>query len=221
MDFKIGLARRALIGALLMSLFPAVAFAQGGPSIPDPVDPPEQVAELRERFEDMTPDEVRAAGYVGDPPICVAAPGLGGMGIHAVNREAYDAQFPAGEMDPENPSVLLLDAKQEQVIGVEWEAKDVGQGEMEMFGVPVKLQQGHPGTPDPHYMFHIFFKPDGKVRMLGQDPAFDPDVMCPVMPDAGAGGLAGGDTRFPAWPAAGLALLLLSSAGWVVRRSAA
>ncbi len=116
---------------------------------------------------------------------------------------------------------MLLDAKQEQVIGLEWEAKDVGQGEMEMFGVPIKLQQGHPGVPDPHYMLHVYFKSDGKLRMLGQDPPFDPDVMCPAMPDTGAGGLAGGDERFPAWPAAGLALLLVGSAGWVVRRSAA
>lgn len=220
MNLKNGLVRRAVVGALLLTLCPAVAFAQGGPPIPDPVDPPEEVAELRERFEDMTPEEVRAAGYVAEPPHCVAAPGLGGMGIHAVNPELFGAQFPQGEMDPENPSVVLLDAKQENVIGIEWEAKNVGQGEMEMFGVPIKLQQGHPGAPDPHYMLHIFFKPEGKVRMLGADPAFDPDVMCPEMPDTGAGGLAGGDDRFPAWPAAGLALLLLGSAGWVVRRSA-
>ena len=135
------------------------------------------MAELRDKFEDMTPDEVRAAGYVADPPLCMAAPRLGGMGIHAVNQELMGTRFPTGEMDPENPSVLLLDANQERVIGLEWEAKDVGQGEMEMFGVPIKLQQGHPGVPDPHYMLHIYFKPDGKVRMMGQDPPFDPDVM--------------------------------------------
>jgi hypothetical protein len=218
---KYSLARRAVVGALLLSLCPTIAFAQGGPTIPDPVDPPEQVAELREKYEDMTPEEVKAAGYVAEPPICVAAPGIGGMGIHAESHTLLDPQFEAAEMDPENPPILLLDAKQEKVIGLEWEAKDVGQGDMELFGVPIKLQQGHPGVPEPHYMLQVYFKPDGKVRMIGQDPPFDPDVMCPAMPDAGAGGLADDDARFPAWPAAGLALLLLGSAGWVVHRSAA
>ncbi len=64
---------------------------------------PSKWAELRERFEDMTPDEVRAAGYVANPPICVAVPGIGGMGIHAVNQEVMGTQFPTGKMDPENP----------------------------------------------------------------------------------------------------------------------
>ena len=221
MKLKNGLARRAVVGALLLTLCPTIAFAQGGPPVPEPVDPPAEVAALREKYEDMTPEEVKAAGYVAEPPICVAAPGIGGMGIHAENQELKETQFPTGELDPENPTIVLLDAKQEKVIGLEWEAKDVGQGDMELFGVPVKLQEGHPGVPDPHYMLHIYFRPDGQVLMLGADPAFDPDVMCPAMPDAGAGGLAGGDARFPAWPAAGLTLLLLGSAGWVVRRSAA
>jgi hypothetical protein len=207
----------SVLTALVLALILAVpAFAQEGPPIPDPVDPPDEVAALREKYEGMTPDEVEAAGYVADPPICVAAPGLGGMGIHAVNQELIGSQFPAGEMDPENPSVVLLDAKQEHVIGVEWEAKDVGQGDMEMFGVPIKLQQAHPGAPDPHYMLHIFFKPDGKVRMLGQDPPFDPDVMCPEMPDAGAGGLATG-ASVP-WGSMGLAASGLLAAGYAVLR---
>ncbi len=222
MDFKTGLARRAVVGALILALCPTVAFAQGGPPVPEPVDPPEQVVELRERFEHLTPDEVREAGYVAEPPHCVAAPGLGGMGIHAINPELYEAQFPNGTMDPDNPSVVLLDASQEKVIGIEWEAKDVGQGEMGMFGVPIKLQQGHPGAPDPHYMLHIYFKPDGKVLMLGADPAFDPDVVCPAgMPGAGAGGMADRGNEFPLWPTAGLVLALIATTGWILRRRTA
>ncbi len=222
MNLRNGFARHALVGALILTLCPAVAFAQGGPPRPQPVDPPEQVQQLRERFENLTPDEVREAGYVADPPHCVAVPGLGGMGIHAVSAEQFGAQFPRGEMDPENPSVVLLDASQQKVIGIEWEAKDVGQGEMEMFGQTIKLQQGHPGAPDPHYMLHIFFKPDGKVLMLGAEPAFDPDVKCPAgMPGAGAGGMAGRDSGFPTWPGAAIVLMLLGSAGWALRRKAA
>ncbi len=211
-----GLARRALVCALLLTLLPTLALAQAGPPIPEPVDPPAEVAELRARFENMTPDQVRAAGYVANPPMCISAPGIGGMGIHAVNGALMGSQFPTGRMDPENPSVVLLDATQQKVIGLEWEAKDIGQGNMEMFGVPIKLQQGHPGVPDPHYMLHVYFKPDGKVRMIGQDPPFDPDVTCPAgMPQAGAGGMAG-DGGYHA-PAA-TALVLLAGAAWALRR---
>ena len=216
MKLKNGLARRAVVGALLLTLCPTIAFAQGGPPVPEPVDPPAEVAALREKYEDMTPEEVKAAGYVAEPPICVAAPGIGGMGVHAVNQQLMQTQFPQGEMDPENPSVLLLDAKQEKVIGLEWEAKDIGQGDMELFGVPVKLQEGHPGVPDPHYMLHIYFRPDGQVLMLGADPAFDPDVMCPEMPDAGAGGLSAGASIPVGNAAAGLTMLV--GAGYAVVR---
>ena len=207
----------SVLTALVLALILAMpASAQGGPPAAEPVDPPDEVAALRERFEDMTPDEVKAAGYVANPPVCVAAPGIGGMGIHAVNQQLMQTQFPQGEMDPENPSVLLLDAKQEKVIGLEWEAKDVGQGEMELFGVPVKLQEGHPGVPEPHYMLHIYFRPDGQVLMLGADPAFDPDVMCPEMPDAGAGGLSTG-ASIP-WGTMGIAASGLLAAGYAVIR---
>ena len=113
---------------------------------------------------------------------CVPSPqGAGAMGIHAINRQLYQAQFPKGEMDPENPPVLLL-GQNDQVIGVEWEAKDVGQGPMKMFGQTIELQSGHPGVPEPHYMLHIYFKPGGKVLFGTNDQtAFDPEGACPEM----------------------------------------
>jgi len=84
-------------------------------------------------------------------------------------------------MDPENPPVLLL-GENDQVIGVEWEAKDVGQGPMKMFGQTIELQSGHPGVPEPHYMLHIYFKPGGKVLFGTNDQtAFDPEGICPQM----------------------------------------
>jgi hypothetical protein len=109
------------------------------------------------------------------------------MGVHAINEELLQAQFPSGTMDPANPPVVLLD-QNNTVVGVEWEAADVGQGPMEMFGQTIELQPGHPGAEEPHYMLHVYFKPDGKVIMGGNaQMAFDPDLSCPnmAMPETG------------------------------------
>src|SRR5215208_5070087 len=122
-----------LLSAMVMTvlLLPSMAIAQS--STAQPVDPPQQVAQLRQRYEGLAPQQIEAQGYVAEGP-CVPSPmGAGAMGIHAINQQLYKAQFPKGEMDPENPPVLLL-GENDQVLGVEWEAKDVGQGPMKMFG---------------------------------------------------------------------------------------
>jgi hypothetical protein len=54
--------------------------------------------------------------------------------------------LPKGEMDPENPPVLLLD-QSGKVIRLEWEAKDVGQGKLKLFGQTIELQLGKPLGP--------------------------------------------------------------------------
>ncbi len=144
-----------------------------------PVDPPPQVDQLRQQFEGLTAEQIAAEGYMPEGP-CVASPsGVGAMGIHALNPELLEAQFPKGTMDPANPPALLLD-ENEEVMGVEWEAADVGQGPMEMFGQTIEIQPAHPGVEESHYMLHIYFKPDGKV-LFGTDPqtAFDPEGVCP------------------------------------------
>jgi hypothetical protein len=180
------LLRKVLYGmaaSALLALLPAVAIAQT--STAQPVDPPQQVAQLRQQYEGLTPQQIEAKGYVAEGP-CVPSPqGPGAMGIHAINRQLYQAQFPNGEMDPNNPPILLL-GENDQVIGLEWEAKDVGQGPMKMFGQTIELQSGHPGVPEPHYMLHIYFRADGKVLFGTNDQtAFDPEGVCPEM-SAGA-----------------------------------
>jgi hypothetical protein len=107
------------------------------------------------------------------------------MGIHAINQEYLEAQFPKAEMDPARPPLLLLD-QNSKVLGLEWEAADVGQGRMELFGQTIELQPGHPGVEEPHYMLHIYFKPDGKV-LFGVDDqtAFDPELSCDELPASG------------------------------------
>jgi hypothetical protein len=79
----------------------------------------------------------------------------------------------------------LLD-QNSKVLGIEWEAKDVGQGLMELFGQTIQIQPGHPGAEDPHYMLHIYFVPNGKV-LYGNDPqtAFTPELSCSQLPASG------------------------------------
>ena len=168
-----------MAASAVLALVPGMAVAQT--SAAEPVDPPQQVAQLRQQYEGLTPQQVEAQGYVAEGP-CVPSPqGPGAMGTHALNQELLQAQFPEGEMDPANPPVLLLD-ENSSVIGLEWEAKDVGQGPMKLFGQTIELQPGHPGVEEPHYMLHIYFKPDGKV-LFGTDAqtAFDPEGVCPEM----------------------------------------
>ena len=168
-----------MVASAVLALLPGIALAQG--TTAQPVDPPQQVAQLRQQFEGLTPHQVEAKGYMAEGP-CVPSPhGAGAMGIHAINRQLYEAQFPKGEMDPNDPPVLLL-GPSDEVIGVEWEAKDVGQGPMKMFGQTIELQSGHPGVPEPHYMLHIYFRDDGKVLFGTNDQtAFDPEGFCPLM----------------------------------------
>ena len=171
-----------------MLVFAGAAWAQGTFQF---VDPPPQVDQLRQQFEGLTAEQAAAQGYVAEGG-CVASPsGVGAMGTHAINPELLRAQAPNGTMDPANPPVLLLD-ENDEVMGVEWEAMDVGQGPMEVFGRTIEIQPGHPGMEEPHYMLHVYFKPGGKV-LFGTDPqtAFDPEGVCPeasasAMPSATA-----------------------------------
>ncbi len=178
---------RRILGGIaasaVLALLPAVAVAQTSTS--QPVDPPQQVAQLRQQYDGLTPEQVKAAGYMPGSP-CISNPhGAGAMGIHAINEELLEAQFPNGTMDPAQPPVILLD-QNSKVLGIEWEAKNVGQGPMELFGQTIQLQPPHPGIPEPHYMLHIYFKPDGKV-LFGVDDqtAYDPELSCPDLPASG------------------------------------
>jgi hypothetical protein len=166
-----------MVASAVLALLPGIALAQGDTT--EPVDPPQQVAELRQQFEGLTPQQVEAKGYTAEGG-CVPSPsGEGAMGTHAVNRQLYEDQFPKGEMDPNNPPVVLL-GPSDEVIGVEWEAADVGQGPMKLFGQTIELQSGHPGAEEPHYMLHIYFKPNGKVLFgTNDETAFDPEGICP------------------------------------------
>ena len=154
------------------------------------------------------------------------------MGTHAINQQLYQATFPAGTMNPSKPNVLLV-GQNGKVLGLEWEAANVGQGPMKMFGQTIELQSGHPGAEEPHYMLHIYFKPGGKVLFGTNDQtAFDPELSCPPMSGsatatgtstATATALAdtGGMSLMPALAAGTLVLLLAGGimVAALVRRS--
>ena len=111
--------------AALMAAMLAIAGVASAQSTAQPVDPPPQVERLRQQFEGLSAEQVEAEGYAPKGP-CVPSPsGVGAMGIHAINFELLEAQFPEGTMDPANPPALLLDENGE-VMGLEWEAADVG-----------------------------------------------------------------------------------------------
>jgi hypothetical protein len=196
---------------LVAPSFLALSLLPGSVLAAEPMAAPEGFAEVRARFENLTPSEVKAAGYIADPPVCVAAPdGSGAMGIHALNRQLLGMQFPAGTMDPENPPVLLLSADGHRVVGLEWEAKDIGQGEFELYGQAVVLQDAHPGVPEPHYMLHAYFRPNGEVLFA----PFDPQLSC-ELPDTS---IAGGPAAPFGTPIVALMAGLVGGLGWLVLR---
>ena len=172
-----------MAAGVMLALLAGAAFAQTAAS--GPVDPPPEFAQLRQQYEGLTPEEVAAAGYVPEGG-CISNPeGAGAMGTHAINPALLEAQLPNGTMDPTAPPVLLL-GNNGEVIGVEWEAADVGQGPMQMFGQTIQIQPGHPGAEEPHYMLHGWFEPNGQVRW-GYDTQteWNPALSCPEMPATG------------------------------------
>jgi hypothetical protein len=157
---------------LLLALMPLAALAQQAAPIPSPPG----FAEVRARFENLTPAEVAGAGYVAEPA-CISSP-AGGMGVHAINRTLHGSQFSTAQMDPQNPPILLLSGDFSRVVGLEWEEQDIGQGPPTLWGQTVPLLPGHPGITEPHYMLHAYFRPDGQVLFS----EFDPALSCPPAP---------------------------------------
>ncbi len=72
-----------MASVLVLALVPAMAIAQT--SAAQPVDPPPQVAQLRQQFEGLTTQQVEAQGYVpeGTCPWAPASRALRGSGLWA------------------------------------------------------------------------------------------------------------------------------------------
>lgn len=180
------------------------------------VDEPPGIAQLRAQYAPMTEAQLVAAGFQVDPMYVTAGmvglpAATGAMGYHAINPAVMGAQFPQGTMDPQRPPVVLL-GMDKRVIGIEWEAADRGQAPPQIYGQTANLGLPHPGVDQPHYMFHAYFRPDGKV-LFGD---FDPALATPGLPNTGAGGESG--QHLPLLPFAALALVITGGVILLVRQ---
>ena len=106
------------------------------------------------RFHSLA--QATRAGYDGTGEPCVAAPGLGAMGVHFANRDLIDPAF-----DPLQPEVLLYEPQkngQFKLLGVEFVVINVGQPAPTFGGQPFDVG----GVPPlealgiPHWTLHVW-----------------------------------------------------------------
>ena len=126
--------------------------------------------------------QAQAAGYTiaGEP--CVAAPGLGAMGIHAVNP----ALIADPAINPTQPEILLYLPKangQLELSGVEYFKVDADQNLATDADRPSVLghpfdgpMPGHNPTMPIHYDLHLWFWADNPAGFFAP---FNPNLSCP------------------------------------------
>jgi hypothetical protein len=111
------------------------------------------------------------AGYTPDP-VCVAVPGLGGMGFHWVNGAQVDPFF-----DPLRPEVVLYEPDAQgklTLVAVEFIVINVGQPAPTFGGHPFDV--GGTPVPVPHWSLHVWVHRDNPT---GIHSPFNPAVSCP------------------------------------------
>ena len=127
-------------------------------------------------------EQALAAGYRIEGEPCVAEPGLGAMGIHAVNPALV--MDPA--IDPLQPEILLYLPKangQLQLVGVEYFKVDADQNlatdsdRPSVFGQPFDgPMPGHNPTMPIHYDRHVWLWADNPAGLFAP---FNPSLSCP------------------------------------------
>jgi hypothetical protein len=126
--------------------------------------------------------QAQADGYtIADEP-CVAAPGLGAMGIHAVNP----ALIADPAINPTQPEILLYLPQANgglELIGVEYFKVDADQNLATDDDRPSVLGQpfdgpmlGHNPTMPIHYDLHLWFWADNPAGFFAP---FNPNLSCP------------------------------------------
>ncbi len=162
------------LGALVVALVGIVTAAASPP------DELQAVKAATARYHSFA--QAQADGYTiaGEP--CVAAPGLGAMGIHAVNPGLI--ADPA--INPTQPEILLYLPKANgrlELIGVEYFKVDADQNlatdadRPSVFGQPFDgPMPGHTPTMPIHYDLHVWFWADNPAGMFAP---FNPSLSCP------------------------------------------
>lgn len=126
--------------------------------------------------------QAQAAGYTITGESCVAVPGLGAMGIHAVNTGLI--ADPA--INPTQPEILLYLPKANgrlKLIGVEYFKVDADQDlttdgdRPSLFGQPFDgPMPGHNPTMPIHYDLHVWLWADNPAGLFAP---FNPNLSCP------------------------------------------
>lgn len=169
-------AALTLAGALV-ALVALVAIMTAAASPPDALQAAKAATARYHSFE-----QAQAAGYTiaGEP--CVAEPGLGAMGIHAVNP----ALIGDPAIDPAQPELLLYLPKANgrlELIGVEYFKVDADQNlatdadRPSLFGQPFDgPMPGHNPTMPIHYDLHVWLSEDNPAGLFAP---FNPNLSCP------------------------------------------
>ena len=170
-------ATLALMLAFAVGLVALVAIATATAAPPDEL---QAVKAANARYHSFA--QAEAAGYTvaGEP--CVAAPGLGAMGIHAVNP----ALIADPAIDPMQPEILLYLPKANgelKLIGVEYFKVDADQNlgtdgdRPSLFGQPFDgPMPGHNPTMPIHYDLHVWLWADNPAGVFAM---FNPSLTCP------------------------------------------
>ena len=111
------------------------------------------------------------AGYV-EEDICVAAPGLGGMGYHWPNPSLVDGVF-----EPTKPEVMLYAPDKQgrlKLVAVEYLVVNTGQTRPTFNGQAFDV--GGAPLPVPHWTLHVWLY---ETNASGLFAPFNPGVACP------------------------------------------
>jgi hypothetical protein len=127
----------------------------------DAIPQPPEYAAVRARFENMTPEQWKAAGYA------ISDPCDPGIGIRVWNTALWEAQYNSGKPDPQNPPILFANRNGQSIIGLQWASRADIQPAPVLFGQQMFLV--YPGG-DPRLALFSFFKPDGHVLFARSDP---------------------------------------------------
>jgi hypothetical protein len=128
-----------------------------------------EVRQLTARFSSLT--QAAAEGYAV-ASACVAAPGLGGMGVHWMAMQLLDPVF-----DASHPEAVLYEPQKNgrmELVAVEYIVVDVGQPAPTFNGQPFDV--GGTPLPIPHWSLHVWLYRDNPSGMF---TPFNPAVSCP------------------------------------------